>query len=266
MAVGFLTEAVERVRKDLELRPLNEGTLLLRTRAVPPPRDFRSALAGPGVGIIAEVKRASPSAGPIAQADPGEQAGRYERGGAVAISVLTEPRYFDGSLWDLRSARRRTSLPILRKDFLLHPAQVIEARAEGADAVLLIAPALSASEIEELGAVAEDLGMAALVEVHTEQDLDKAVLAEAQIVGVNSRDLESLHVDLESALGLARTISQDRTVVLESGITTRRDVVRAGEAGADAVLVGETLMRSADPEVTLRRLAGTLEVAREDGG
>src|SRR2546428_4905134 len=127
---------VERVRKDLERRPLDEGTLLLRTKALPPPSDFGGALRRRGMSLIAEVVRASPWAGTIAERDPGEQAAQYERGGASAISVLTEPRFFDGSLVDLRSVRRRTRLPVLRRDFIVHPAQVIEARAEGADAVL----------------------------------------------------------------------------------------------------------------------------------
>jgi indole-3-glycerol phosphate synthase len=260
--MGFLTDAVERVRRDLDRNPLPEGTLLLRVRALPPAADFHAALAGPGTSVIAEVKRRSPSAGEIGDPDPGEQAARYERGGAAAISVLTEPRHFDGSLSDLRSVRRRTFLPVLRKDFIVHPAQVIEARAEGADAVLLIAAVLTASEIDELIGVGGDLGMSSLVETHTAEDLDKAIAAEAQIVGVNARDLETLDVDLEQALELARTVPADRLVVVESGISERRQVEMAEEAGASAVLVGETLMRSKRPEVTVRRLLGALAVAK----
>jgi indole-3-glycerol phosphate synthase len=263
--MGFLTDAVDRVRRDLQRNPLPEGTLLLRVRAVRPPVDFRAAMAGPGISVIAEVKRKSPSAGVIADPDPGEQAARYERGGASAISVLTEPRYFDGSLSDLRSVRRRTSLPILRKDFIVHPAQVMEARAEGADAILLIASVLTVPEIDELMAVGRDLGMAAMVEVHSRDDLEKAVSADAQIIGVNARDLESLDVDLDQALELARIVPRERMVVVESGIRERRQVEQAERAGASAVLVGETLMRAKRPEVTLRRLLGVLAVARRGG-
>jgi indole-3-glycerol phosphate synthase len=257
--VGFLTEMVEKVRKDLQERPLPEGTLLLRTRSLPAPLDFEAALRGPDLALIAEVKRASPSAGTIsAQADPGEQAARYERGGASAISVLTQPRFFDGSLADLRLARRHTSLPILRKDFIVHPAQVIEARAEGADAVLLIAPALTVTEIEELRTVAEELGMAAVVEAHSEEDLDKALEGGGRIVGINARDLETLEVDLGAALDLAGRVPGDRVAVVESGISSRRRVAEAEAAGAHAVLVGEALMRAEDPEAMISILLGRL--------
>jgi len=213
------------------------------------------------MAVIAEVKRASPSAGPIADLDPAEQAERYQRGGAAAVSVLTEPRHFDGSLADLRSVRRSIALPILRKDFIVHPSQVMQARVEGADAVLLIAAALSASELEELSAVAEDLGLAALVEVHSDADVERALGAEAPIVGVNARDLETLDVDLDRALAVTRGLPSDRVVVLESGIRDRAQVRQAEEAGASAVLVGEALMRARNPEVTIRRLLGTLAIA-----
>lgn len=261
--MGFLTEHIERVRKSLLERPLDEGSLLLRTRALPPPIDLEAALRKPGMSLIAEVKRRSPSAGDIAEVDPGAQAERYERGGAAAVSVLTEPRFFGGSLSDVRSVRRHTALPILRKDFIVHPAQVIEARAEGADAVLLIAAALTASEIDELRAVASDLGMAALVETHSREDLAKALEAEARIVGVNARDLETLQVDVDAALALAREVPPDTVLVFESGVSRREDVVRAEEAGADAVLVGEALMRARSPELQIRKLLGLLAVAGE---
>jgi indole-3-glycerol phosphate synthase len=254
--MGFLTEMVTRVRKDLDERPLSEGSLLLRTRVVPAAADFEAALRRPGISLIAEVKRASPSAGAIAEVEPADQAARYVAGGASAVSVLTEPKHFGGSLADLRSVRRRTSVPLLRKDFIVHPSQVIQSRAEGADAILLIAAALTASELDELRAVAEELGMAAVVEAHAEEDLSRALDSGARIVGVNARDLETLEVDRERAIALAARVPSDRVLVLESGVRTREDVVRAEAAGAHAVLVGEALMRSADPEAAVRELLG----------
>ena len=254
--MGFLTEAVERVRRELDRNPLPEGTLLLRSRTLPPPVGFGDALRRPGLGIIAEVKRSSPSAGAIAEADPGEQAAAYEAGGAVAVSVLTEPRHFGGSIADLRAVRGRTTLPVLRKDFIVHPAQVLEARANGADAVLLIAAALTDSEIVSLQETAEDLGMDALVEAHTEDEVGRAVGVGSRVVGVNSRDLESLEVDLDRALGLLALVPGDRLRVLESGVGTREDMDRAESAGADAVLVGEALMRAGDPAAKLGELMG----------
>ncbi|HJP67117.1 MAG TPA: indole-3-glycerol phosphate synthase TrpC [Actinomycetota bacterium] len=254
--MGFLSEMVERVRRDLRDRPLAEGSLLLRTRVAAPAMDFEAAIRSPGLSLIAEVKRASPSAGDIADVDAGDQAAAYESAGAAAVSVLTEPRHFNGSLADLRSVRRRTALPILRKDFLIHPGQVIESRANGADAVLLIAAALSPAELEELRAAAEELGMAALVEVHAPPDLESALAADARIIGVNARDLETLEVDPEAALQLAASVPADRALVVESGLRTRDQVQRAAAAGADAVLVGEALMRAGDPTAAIRELLG----------
>ncbi|MFN2589298.1 MAG: indole-3-glycerol phosphate synthase TrpC [Actinomycetota bacterium] len=252
--MGFLTDAVDRVRLELRERPLPEGTLLLRTRVAPAPADFEAALRRPGISLVAEVKRRSPSAGDIADVDAGEQASAYERAGAAAISVLTEPRHFNGSLADVRSARQRTSLPILRKDFLVHPGQIIQSRAEGADAVLLISAVLSRAELEELRLTAEELGMAALVEVHAPVDLERALEADAGIIGVNARNLETLEVDGDAALDLARSVPEDRVLVIESGITGREQVERAREAGADAILVGEALMRAHDPAEVIRGL------------
>jgi indole-3-glycerol phosphate synthase len=258
--VGFLTEAVDRVRRDLERRPIREGTLLLQTRSLPAPIDLDVALRAPGIGVIAEVKRASPSAGALAPDEepwePGARAAGYQAGGAAAVSVLTEPRHFGGTLRDLRDVRRRTTLPILRKDFIVHPAQVLEARAEGADAVLLIAAALTVTEIRELRVVAEDLGMSALVEVHEPDDLDRAMEAGSSVIGVNARDLETLQVDLRRAVELLAVVPAEVIRVLESGVSGREDVLRAEAAGADAVLVGETLMRASDPVAKLEELLG----------
>jgi indole-3-glycerol phosphate synthase len=259
--VGFLTDHVTRVREELRRNPLDESALMSRAAVSPPARDFEGALRGGRPAFIAEIKRASPSAGPIAQADPRSLARTYEEAGASALSVLTEPRHFDGSLADLRAARLGCRLPVLRKDFLVHPAQLIESRAHGADAVLLIAAAVSPSELQALVRAAADLGLAALVETHSEEDLERALATEARIVGVNARDLESLEVDEGRALALARTVPQDRLLVFESGVARRRQVERAVLAGASAVLVGEALMRARNPGAKLRQLRGELAPA-----
>jgi indole-3-glycerol phosphate synthase len=251
-----LTDLVARVRRDLERSPLDEGALYARCMSLPPARDFVGALRREGTAVIAEVKRSSPSAGAIADVDPRAQAAAYERAGAAAISVLTEPHHFRGSLADLRSVHLVTRLPVLRKDFLVHPAQLMEARAGGADAALLIAGAVSPSELKALVATADDLGLAALVEAHGADDLAAAVDTGAPVVGVNARDLETLEMDEEGALELLSTVPDDRVRVFESGIRSREQVERAAAAGADAVLVGEALMRAADPGEALRGLLG----------
>jgi indole-3-glycerol phosphate synthase len=252
--MGFLTDVVGRVRRELDEHPLPEGTLLLRSQSAPPPLDLEAALRRSGMGVVAEVKRASPSAGAIAETDPGQQAAQYEEGGACAISVLTEGRHFGGTLADLRLVRAHTALPVLRKDFIVHPAQILEARANGADAVLLIVAALSDAELAGLLACAGDLSMAALVECHTGDEVGRAVESGAPVIGVNSRDLETLEVDLSRGLGLLGRVPADRVRVLESGVTARDDVARAVAVGADAVLVGEALMRAAEPAARIREL------------
>jgi indole-3-glycerol phosphate synthase len=255
--MGFLTDHVTRVRADLAAHPLDDSTLLARALATSPPRDFLAALRSTTPAFIAEVKRASPSSGTIAEnRDPMEQARAYADAGASAISVLTEPRHFHGSLADLRAARMATPLPVLRKDFLVHPSQVIESRANGADAVLLIASCLTDDELAALIAASRDLGMDVLLETHTDGDLTRALATDASIVGVNARDLESLEVDGPSALTRLGRIPGDRVAVIESGISTREDVRAAVDAGASAILVGEALMRAADPGAALRELAG----------
>jgi indole-3-glycerol phosphate synthase len=255
--MGFLTDLVARIRADLEREPLDDAALLARASSMPPARDLAAALrTGAAPAVIAEVKRSSPSAGTIRDADAAEQARIYEAAGAAAISVLTEPRHFDGSLFDLQAARRAVDLPVLRKDFVIHPAQLIESRAAGADAVLLIAPAVSELELKALVAAAADLGLDALVEAHAEEDLDRALATDAELIGINARDLETLEVDLGRALALLERIPADRVAVAESGISTREHVERALAAGARAVLVGEALMRADDPGATLRSLRG----------
>jgi indole-3-glycerol phosphate synthase len=254
--MGFLSELVAERRRDLERHPLDDGTLLARAMSLPPTRGFVDALRARTPAVIAEVKRASPSAGAIADRDAGEQARAYADAGATAISVLTEPVHFQGSLADLRSARMACELPILRKDFLLTPSELIESRAAGADAVLLIAACLSAHELVAMLATAGDLGMGTLVETHADADLEKALATDAPVIGVNARDLETLEVDVERALSHLRQIPVDRIAVLESGIAGRDQVVAALDAGASAILVGETLMRADDRGAKLRELLG----------
>jgi indole-3-glycerol phosphate synthase len=224
----------------------------------PPARGFERALReADRPAIIAEFKRASPSAGALADADVAERARAYEAGGATAISVLTEPTRFGGALADLQAARLACALPVMRKDFLVHPAQVIESRASGADAVLLISAALTELELKALLSSCVDLGIDALVETHSREDLDKALATDAPVVGVNARDLETLEVDVDRALELLSKVPGDRVAVLESGVSSREQVERALGAGARAVLVGEALMRAGDPGAMVRELRGS---------
>jgi indole-3-glycerol phosphate synthase len=254
--MGFLTDLVARLRDDLREHPLDDAALMARASAMPPTRDFESALrAAAPLAVIAEVKRASPSAGPIAEdANASMLARAYADGGAAAISVLTEPRHFHGSIADLQAVRSSVALPVLRKDFVVHPAQVIESRAAGADAVLLIVAALTDGELRALLEAAADLGLAPLVETHSDDDLRRALATEARVIGVNARDLESLEVDLEGALVRLGRVEEGRVAVLESGVATRGDVDAALAAGASAILVGETLMRAEDPARAVRKL------------
>lgn len=255
--MGFLTDKVSAVRRELDRRPLDDSANLARSLAMPPARDFAGALRHGTPAVIAEVKRASPSAGNIAvDRDPVELARAYAEAGAAAISVLTDRDDFGGSLADLRAVRVATDLPLLRKDFLVHPSQLIEARAAGADAVLLIAACLSAGELDALLGVAADLGIGALVETHSAADLEKALASAAGVVGVNARDLETLEVDVVLALAQLARVPEDRVAVMESGITTRSQVEAAVAAGASAILVGESLMRATDPGAKLRELIG----------
>jgi indole-3-glycerol phosphate synthase len=225
---------------------------------MPPARDFVGALRAQAgrPAVIAEFKRASPSAGELADRDPAEQARAYASAGAAAISVLTEPTHFHGSLADLRAARMACDLPVLRKDFLTHPAELIESRASGADAVLLIAACLSSNELVAMLATARDLGLGVLVETHSDEDLEKVFATDAEVVGVNARDLETLDVDVHRALEHLARVPAGRISVMESGIATREQVRDAVDAGASAILVGEALMRADDPGAKLRELLG----------
>jgi indole-3-glycerol phosphate synthase len=218
-------------------------------------RDFRQALSMHTPAIIAEIKKASPSKGLLSpDFDPARRARQYDSGGAAALSVLTDEAFFQGSLADLAAARGVCRLPVLRKDFTLDQTHVLEAAAAGADAILLIAAILDAGQIRDLSEMAAAYGMAALVEVHNEPELAKAVEAGAGIVGVNNRDLSTFEVALETSLRLAPRIPPEVLKVSESGIGSARDIERLRQAGYQAFLVGEHLMKSADPAEAVRAL------------
>jgi len=218
-------------------------------------RNFRQALLSQQPAIIAEIKKASPSAGVIARAfDPVRIARAYQQGGAAALSVLTDEEFFQGSLADLMAVRTHVELPVLRKDFTISEFHVIEAAAHGADAVLLIAAILSAEQIRQLQLLAAQYRMDALVEVHDEEDLVKALAAGAQLIGVNNRNLHTFEVSLETSLRLAEKIPDGVVKVSESGIQSSEDIRRLQQAGFQAFLVGEHLMRSPDPRAALEQL------------
>ena len=220
-------------------------------------RRFRDALRRPGIGVIAEFKRRSPSAGPLRErAELAEIVQAYQRGGAVALSVLTEGPNFNGSLEDLRAARAACDLPVLRKDFIIDPYQLHEARAAGADAVLLIVAALGPRQLRSLHDEASALGLDVLVEVHDGEELESALGVEAELIGINNRDLRDFSVDMQRTARLMGEIPAGVTVVSESGIAAAEQLVALREAGVQAVLVGESLMRSEDPESELRALQG----------
>jgi indole-3-glycerol phosphate synthase len=211
----------------------------------------------PGSSVIAEVKRRSPSKGDLADiADPAALASSYAAGGAAAISVLTEERRFGGSLADLRAVRAAVSTPLLRKDFMVEPYQVLEARAAGADLVLLIVAALDDDLLRRLHDQARELGMTVLVEVHDEAETERAVTLGAELVGVNARNLKTLAVDPATFARLAPLVPDDRVLVAESGISGVDDVRRFVSEGARAVLVGEALVRDGDPETAVRTMTG----------
>lgn len=220
-------------------------------------RGFRAALLRRSPAVIAEIKKASPSKGILrADFDPVRLAQEYEQGGAAAISVLTDEPFFQGSLAHLVSARSAVSLPALRKDFTLDEYQVVEAAANGADAVLLIAAILEESQIRALRELAAQYGMAALVEVHSQREVRAAVAAGADMIGVNNRDLKTFQVTLETSLRLAQDIPDGVLKISESGIRSREDIRQLSEAGFDAFLVGESLLTSASPAAALRALTG----------
>jgi indole-3-glycerol phosphate synthase len=225
-------------------------------RKVAARRDFRAALGGPASAIIAEIKKASPSKGVLAQDfDPARTARAYEMGGARCLSVLTDAPYFQGSLDDLEAARSAVSLPVLRKDFTIENSHILEAAAHGADAILLIAAILGEAQLRDFREAAARYRMAALVEVHNRRELDAAVASGAEIIGVNNRNLSTFEVTLDTSIELAGHMPAGAILVSESGIHTRADIARLRGVGYTAFLVGEHLMKSPDPAQALRELA-----------
>jgi indole-3-glycerol phosphate synthase len=227
-------------------------------------RPFKEALAAPGISLIAEYKRRSPAAGDLPRgADSVEELVRaYERGGAAALSILTESEHFGGSLADLRAARETTDLPILRKDFTLDRYQLFEAAAAQADAVLLVVAALDLDQLEELHREADALDLDCLVEVHDAEELAAALEIDAEVIGINNRNLSDFTVDLERTFELLADVPAGKTVVSESGIGSRDQVEELDRVGVDAVLIGERLMRADDPEEACRELVGTEDVTQ----
>ena len=257
--MSVLDEIVAGVRVDLATRaaraPYDEVVAL--AAATPHPRDPMPRFRAPGTSVIAEVKRRSPSKGALADIpDPAELAAAYERGGAAAISVLTEHRRVGGSLADLRTVRAAVATPLLRKDFMVTPYQLHEARAAGADLVLLIVAALDQPLLEKLYAEARELCLTVLVEVHDAEETRRAVDLGADLIGVNARNLKTLDIDPDSFARLAPLIPDTVVRVAESGISGPEDVLRYAEQGAQVVLVGEALVKDGDPEAAVRSMRG----------
>ena len=257
--MSILADIVAGVRIDLAAREeaLPYADVRAQAEAAPPARDPMPAFRSPGISVIAEVKRRSPSKGDLAEIpDPADLARAYERGGAHAISVLTEQRRFSGSLDDLRAVRAAVDTPLLRKDFIVTSYQLHEARAAGADLALLIVAALPQPDLERLYAEARDLGLTVLVEVHDEEETRRAVDLGAQLIGVNARNLKTLDVDPATFGRLVPLIPDDVVAVVESGISGADDVRRYAAEGARVVLVGEALVRDGDPETAVRSMTG----------
>lgn len=255
--MSVLDSIIEGVREDLAERRKPLGQLQEAIDQAGQVRDPLASLLASQMSVIAEVKRASPSKGALAViADPAGLAEQYETTGASVISVLTERRRFGGSLADLDAVRSRVNIPILRKDFMIDEYQFFEARAHGADMVLLIVAALSQSQLNDYHQLAHGLGMRSLVEVHTHDELERALEISPQIVGINSRNLKTLEVDSKSFAELIPKIPTNLVRVAESGISSRADVEFAQNQGATAILVGEALVRAGDPSLAMRELLG----------
>ncbi|HEY2536806.1 MAG TPA: indole-3-glycerol phosphate synthase TrpC [Solirubrobacteraceae bacterium] len=268
--MSVLDEILASTRRELEERKRVRSETELRESALGggggARRSLHAALNRPGIGVIAEFKRRSPSAGALREGAELVQIARaYERGGASALSVLTEGPHFGGSLEDLRSARAACGLPLLRKDFIVDPYQLYEALLAGADAVLLIVAALSGGELEVMRRLACDLGLDVLIEVHDSAELGVALEAGADLIGVNNRDLRDFSVDVERTFELLTAIPEHVTVVSESGIAEPEQLARLNDAGVAGVLVGESLMRAPVPEEALRALKGAVGGAIGDG-
>ncbi|MGD9736088.1 MAG: indole-3-glycerol phosphate synthase TrpC [Solirubrobacterales bacterium] len=262
----MIEQLIEGARRGVEARraEVPQPDLEARLAARVEDRPFSEALTRPGLSVIAEFKRRSPSAGEIsATAEIESQVAAYERGGAAAVSVLTDEPHFGGSLEDLRSARSATSLPIIRKDFIVDPYQLYEAAVNGADAVLLIVRALDDEQLRRLYEEAQALDLDCLVEVHDAAELERALLAGADVLGINNRDLDEMTVDIGTTYELMPDVPAGKTVVAESGISGRDELEELDRVGVDAVLIGGSLMSAEDPEAKVRELTGMDEHTRE---
>lgn len=255
--VTVLDDIIAGVSEDLAVRQgeVSLEQLQAAAAAAPAPIDGLAALSGPGVSVIAEVKRSSPSKGPLAAiADPAGLAADYEQGGAAAVSVLTEGRRFGGSLADLSAVRARVGIPVLRKDFIVTSYQLWEARAAGADMALLIVAALEQEQLVSLIERARTIGLTPLVEIHDEQEGERAVAAGANLIGVNARNLKTLAVDRDTFARVAPTLPAEAVLVAESGVRGPHDLLAYAAAGANAVLVGESLVTGRSPRETVHEL------------
>jgi indole-3-glycerol phosphate synthase len=257
--MSVLASIIEGVREDLAARRLPMGQLQEALETASAVRDCLPHLMSSEMSVIAEVKRSSPSKGALASiSDPAGLAATYEEAGAQVVSVLTEQRRFGGTLTDLDAVRKAIDLPILRKDFMVDEYQFYEARAHGADVVLLIVAALSKNQLEDYFYLSTELGMRSLIEVHTHDELERALDIAPEIIGVNSRNLKTLEVDPRAFSELIPQIPSNIARVAESGISSREEVVFAQECGATAILVGEALVRSESPSVAINQLLGRL--------
>jgi indole-3-glycerol phosphate synthase len=258
--MSVLDRIVEATRDEVERRraAISLAELEAAVRERPEGRPFSEALTRPGISVIAEHKRRSPSAGQIREGSTVEEIVlAYERGGAAALSILTEPSHFGGSLRDLQAALAVTELPVLRKDFIVDLYQVYESAAAGADAILLIVAALDVDFLAELLGEARALDLDVIVEVHDEDELEMALEVDADVVGLNNRDLSDFSVDIERTYELLADVPAGKTVVAESGFSTREELDDLERVGIDAVLIGETLMRAEDVEAAVRELSGS---------
>jgi indole-3-glycerol phosphate synthase len=260
--VGIIDELIEGAREGVRTRKreLPQAQLESQLSGRGDDRPFQEALTRPGLSLIAEFKRRSPSVGDIAPAaDVGAQVAAYERGGAAALSVLTDAPHFGGSLDDLRAARGAATLPIIRKDFIVDPYQLYEAAVNGADAVLLIVRALSDRELRALYEEARALDLDCLVEVHDAEELERALEVDAEVIGINNRDLDEQRVDIQTTFELMPDVPAGKTVVAESGISGRGELMELDRVGVDAVLIGGALMLADDAEAKTRELTGVDE-------
>ena len=264
--MGIIDQLIDGARRGVEARRqgVSQAELESRLSARGEDRPFNEALTRPGLSLIAEFKRRSPSRGDIAaNADVATQVGAYERGGAAALSVLTDEPHFGGSLEDLRAAREACGLPIIRKDFIVDPYQLYEAAVHGADAVLLIVRALSDDDLAYLYEQARALDLDCLVEVHDAEELERALAVDAEVIGINNRDLDEQQVDIATTFELMPDVPAGKTVVAESGISGRGELEELERVGVDAVLIGGALMDAPDPESKTRELTGFDDATRE---